>query len=62
MTGLLSARRDFLLQTGGGFAGLALSALLAEDGVAAAPPQSTRGPLAPKLPHLASLSGVPRSK
>jgi hypothetical protein len=32
MSDLLTSRRDFLWQTGGGFAGLALTALLAEDG------------------------------
>ena len=32
MPNLLNARREFLWQAGGGFAGLALTALLAEDG------------------------------
>src|SRR5438045_1604784 len=54
MSGLLSARRDFLMQAGGGFAGLALSALVAEDGFAAAPPQQAAFPLAPRKPHFAA--------
>ena len=50
-------RRDFLWHSGGGFAGLALSALLAEEGVfsaqagAAAPPAIAPSPLAEKKPH-----------
>src|SRR3954452_19353032 len=51
MSDLLTARRDFLLHTGGGFAGLALSALLAEEGRAAAPLQAVPGPMTPKRPH-----------
>jgi hypothetical protein len=54
MSGLLSARREFLLQAGGGFAGLALSALLAEDARSAAPPQTVPGAMMPKLPHFAA--------
>jgi hypothetical protein len=48
-------RRDFLFRAAGGFGGLALSALLAQDGALAAPaaPKVPRGlnPLAPKQPH-----------
>ena len=40
-------RRDFLFRAGGGFGGLALSALLAQDGALAA----DANPLAPKSPH-----------
>jgi hypothetical protein len=43
-------RRQFLLTTGGGFAGLALRWLLQQDGVLAGPPN----PLAPKKPHHAA--------
>ena len=39
-------RREFVWQMGGGFAGLALSSLLANDGFAFG-----KGPLAPKKPH-----------
>jgi hypothetical protein len=51
------SRRDFLWQTGGGFAGLALTALLAEEGFftsganGAAPPRTTPGPLDTKQSH-----------
>jgi hypothetical protein len=52
-------RREFLWQSGAGFAGLALTALLEQDGFfarhaqAAAPPaaKGPGGPLAPKRPH-----------
>ncbi len=47
MSDLLHARRDFLWRTGGGFAGLALTALLAEEDLRAAP----ANPLAPRPPH-----------
>jgi hypothetical protein len=45
---LIETRRQFLWHTGGGFAGLALSALLAEDGFKSS---VQGGPLSPKLPH-----------
>jgi hypothetical protein len=57
---LEQTRRDFLWRSGGGFAGLALSALLAEEGFfdrqarAAAPPALPPSPLAEKKPHFAS--------
>src|SRR6188768_1179774 len=51
MSDSLNARREFLWRAGGGFAGLALAALLDEESRAAAPPTSTPGPLAPKKPH-----------
>ncbi len=52
MSDLLTSRREFLWHTGGGFAGLALTALLAEDGFSAAPPPpKSTNPLAPKPPH-----------
>jgi hypothetical protein len=50
-------RREFLWHAGGGFAGLALTALLAEDGFfdsparAAGPAPRPDGPLAPRRPH-----------
>jgi hypothetical protein len=44
-------RRDFLWRSGGGFAGLALSALLAEEAMAASGPVQAEGPLAPRPPH-----------
>src|SRR5947209_1425290 len=51
-------RREFLWQSGAGFAGLALTALLERDGFfarhasAAAPPaRLATGPLAPRPPH-----------
>ncbi|MBX9627772.1 MAG: DUF1501 domain-containing protein, partial [Gemmataceae bacterium] len=47
-------RREFVWEMGGGVAGLALSALLAEDGFAfpnPAAPAPAPGPLAPKKPH-----------
>ncbi len=40
--------------SGGGFAGLALSALLAEEALAAGPPVQAEGPLAPHPPHFAA--------
>ena len=47
-------RREFLWEAGAGFTGLALSALLARDGVAnAQAPQSNANPLAPRPPHFA---------
>lgn len=42
------SRRDLLFRAAGGFGGLALSALLAQDGALAAP----ANPLAPKQPHI----------
>ena len=54
------SRREFLTQTGGGFAGVALSAMLADE-LRAAVPQPTAldalNPLAERLPHFA-----PRAK
>ena len=50
------SRRDFLTQTGGGFASVALSALLADELRAAAPKQQPIDPLqtlAERLPHFA---------
>jgi hypothetical protein len=47
-------RRQFLWHTGGGFAGLALTALLAQDGFFDAPARGaapSAGPLTPKAPH-----------
>src|SRR5438105_3087642 len=50
-------RREFLWQAGAGFAGLALSALLEQDGFfarhAQAAPGSYANPLAPRPPHFA---------
>jgi hypothetical protein len=51
-------RREFLWQTGAGFAGLALTSLLDRDGFfarhAAAGPPPLPNPLAPKKPHFAA--------
>lgn len=50
------SRREFLTQTGGGFASVALSALLAEELQAAAPKTAVIDPLQPlkeRLPHIA---------
>lgn len=49
-------RRDFLWQTGGGFGGVVLTALLAADGffARAAAPAITGAPLAPRKSHHAS--------
>src|SRR5918999_4187353 len=44
-----TSRRDFLARAGSGFGALALGALLARDGVAAA--VTGRNPMAPKPPH-----------
>jgi hypothetical protein len=46
----LSSRREWLTRTGFGFGGLALAALLAEEGSAADP---AADPLAPRKPHFA---------
>lgn len=48
-------RRDFLFRAGGGFGGLAFSALLAQEGALAAPAPAPAAlnPLAPKQPHFA---------
>src|ERR1700688_201256 len=43
----VSSRREFFTQAGSGLAGIALAAMLAEDGYAAGV-----DPLAPKKPHL----------
>ena len=54
------SRREFLAQAGGGFAGVALSALLAEELRAAIPPSAAidaLNPLVGRLPHFA-----PRAK
>ena len=48
----VSSRRDFFTQAGGGLAGIALAAMMAEDGHAA-----SVDPLAPKPPHV-----TPRAK
>lgn len=50
------SRREFLLRSGGGFAGLALGALLSEDGffAKARAGESAIDPLAPKPPHFAA--------
>jgi len=57
---MLPSRRDFLKQTGGGFASVALSALMADE-VHSAPPKrapiDALQPLAERLPHFA-----PRAK
>src|SRR5438128_465718 len=45
------SRRDFLLEAGGGFGGLALSWLLARHGYAADKGKAALNPLAAKLPH-----------
>jgi hypothetical protein len=50
-------RREFLWEAGAGFTGVALAALLAEDGYfgrAADPPQPGANPLAPRPPHFAA--------
>jgi hypothetical protein len=48
-------RRDFLRRAGGGFGLIALTALLAEDGLLAAEPEASGvNPLAPRLPHHAA--------
>ena len=45
-------RRAFLRTAGGGFGAIALTALLAEDGLlSAADPPRSPDPLAPKPPH-----------
>src|SRR5215813_7830993 len=49
----VGSRREFFTQAGSGLAGIALAAMLAEDGYAA----TTGDPLAPKKPHI-----VPRAK
>jgi Protein of unknown function (DUF1501) len=45
------SRRDFFLRAGGGFAGLALTALLDADGFFGRAAAAPAGPLAPKRPH-----------
>lgn len=55
--GCCGTRREFIWETGAGFTGLALSSLLARDGLipsagaAAIAPPTQAGPLALKLPH-----------
>lgn len=52
-----TSRRDLLFRAGGGFGGLALSSLLAQDGAFAAEAAATNrelNPLAPKPPHFES--------
>src|SRR3954451_17005182 len=44
-------RREFVWEMGGGFAGLALTSLLATDGFFARHAAAAEGPLAPKKPH-----------
>jgi hypothetical protein len=44
-------RRDFLCQAGAGFGSIALTALLAEDGLLAAENATPADPLAPREPH-----------
>ena len=44
---ILQSRRDFLTQTGGGFASVALAAMLAGELRAAKPQHSTLDPLQP---------------
>src|SRR5688572_29458181 len=44
-------RREFVWEMGGGFAGLALTSLLAADGFAFGGDQPRRSPLDPKKPH-----------
>ena len=51
-----NGRREFVWEMGAGFAGLALSSLLSEDGffgrhLNASEVSSVAGPLAPKQPH-----------
>src|SRR5262245_45149177 len=46
-----TTRRQFLRSAGGGFGLLALSALLAEDGLLAAEGEAAPNPLAPRPPH-----------
>ena len=58
MTPCGRTRREFLWQTGGGFTGLALTALLSQDGffdkvARADEPAPYEDPLAPKAPHFA---------
>jgi hypothetical protein len=50
-----TSRRDFLRRAGGGFGLIALTALLAEDGLLAAEsPEAAVNPLAPRTPHHAA--------
>ncbi|PHX95390.1 MAG: hypothetical protein CK546_02785 [Pedosphaera sp.] len=48
------SRRDFLTKTGAGFGAVALSSLLAENPLAAAPTAPVVSPLAPRLAHYAA--------
>jgi len=48
------SRRDFLTRTGGGFGAVALSSLLAENPLTAAPTAPVNSPLAPRLGHYAA--------
>ncbi len=49
-------RREFLWEAGAGFTGVALTALLSQDGffAQAASPQTSVNPLAPRQPHFAA--------
>src|SRR6202049_869590 len=50
-------RREFLWEAGAGFTGVALTALLSQDGFFAAAPAGSAGnanPLAPRPPHFAA--------
>ena len=53
----VSSRREFFTQAGSGLAGIALAAMIAEDGYAAAV-----DPLAPKKPHVAPSSAPIQAK
>ncbi|MEQ2006594.1 MAG: DUF1501 domain-containing protein [Limisphaerales bacterium] len=52
--GQISSRRDFLTKTGAGFGAVALSSLLAENPLSAAPTAPGVSPLAPRLAHYAA--------
>ncbi len=47
----LTTRRELLWEMGGGFAGVALAGMLAQEAQGAAAPRSADSPLAPKKPH-----------
>src|SRR5207248_5281146 len=48
---IMHTRRDFLRHAGAGFGSIALTALLAEEGLLAAEARAPVNPLAPKKPH-----------